>query len=206
MEENHKEEEPSIPSTPEKTPKKRTLTPWERNALKEEKERRARELKALRYLTQAAPGSIPVSQAMKANVHDDDDDDEINVHAGVDEATIDSLYHGRIETPARRSSTRRVYESPNRSNNVRNPNNRYRRNEPPVYYHPAANNSNSVPSSADFPPLGTESVEMPSDLTEHIVTVPDTIVHEPEVVVNPPPSVPQPPAVDDDEMTAFFMQ
>jgi len=198
-------------SAPEKSPKKPTLTPWERNRRREEKEKKKRELKAIRYLAQANPGSIPVSESMKASSLDDEDVDEsseINVHVGVDEAAVSALYHGRIETPPRQPMSRRMHETPNRHQAPRNNIDiRILKNDE-ASYHEAQDPTELIrtevrPSSADFPPLGVQA-NLPAVPQQIVMQTEEPPVQEvPRILQKPRPSEP---TVTEDDMMAFFMQ
>lgn len=126
----------SAPATPVKAaaakaaPRKAPVTPQERSRRREEREKIARQRRALRYLAQSNPASISVSETLRASgrsgadeEEDEEEEDEgdgngadavsINVHVGVDEATVKALYHGKIgvqESPQRRPSPARAHE------------------------------------------------------------------------------------------------
>jgi len=231
VEEGKKESAPE--KSPEKTPKKH-LSEWERARLKEEKKKKIRELNALRYLAQANPGSIPVSESMKANSFEDEDEDEssdINVHVGVDEATVSALYNGMIETPTRQSPSRRIHESPSRHASGRNAGIRSQRGEDSSRYvsrdgsrhqksedlsrymdNDSAQNMRPAevrPGSEDFPPLGSAPVVVvvPAEVSQQ-VSVRTEEEEEPKPEAPKILSRPRPaePAVTEDDMMAFFMQ
>jgi len=164
------EEGESAPRTPEKTPKKAALSPRERMRRKEEKMKKSKELNAIRYLQQMNPGSIPVSETMKAtniDVEDVDEMSEINAHVGIDEAAVSALYHGRIETQPR-SPSRRTHDTPTKQRtNTRNATPRMQRTEEPVRFVASESGAELVrtdsrPTPVDFPPLGTEDSASPA--------------------------------------------
>jgi len=148
--------------------------------------KKSKELNAIRYLQQMNPGSIPVSESMKAtniDVDDFDETNEINAHVGIDEAAVSALYHGRIETQPRPSPSRRMHDTPTKQRFVgRNTPTRMQRTEEPVRYvapEPAEvvriepRPTDSRPTPVDFPPLGTESSSPAQVEQEPVIATPN---------------------------------
>ena len=227
----------SAPATPVKAqgraPRKCPMTPQERSRAREERERLARQRRALRYLAQSNPASVAVSETLGAG-HDkedeegdegDEEDEEggINVHVGVDAAAVHALYHGRIaapESPQRRSAARAHEEGAAApaiaivfEGDAAPRAGRAHRQTAPA--------QSKKPTAADFPPLGAPQ-EAAHAQTVVLVRTAEAPVAVPEPVPEPVPvPVPQPEvapvvvetvleapaaATAEDEMMAFFMQ
>lgn len=231
----------SAPATPVKapgrSPRKPALTPQVRSRQREERGKILRQRRALRYLAQSNPASVSVSETLRASGRstDDDYDDEeeedeeedvgsINVHVGIDEATVKALYHGKIsvpESPQRRASPARAHDDRGRApargsdtaaiplvleaESPRRPALRVHRPGAAAAAVPAQQHKR--PTATDFPPLGVAPEPEHPQTVVILARAADAPAPEDEEPVLPA-HVPDSAAVAaaEDEMMAFFMQ